>query len=272
MKWIVWPLRIIVVLGLILAPVGTALASGVADVTLFATPLFTNGILTFTITYVSETQLRLDWTVGANVTNVMVRAKYGQYPANIGSNATAPSDGYLVYYGSALSANDTSMDFDQNAGPIYYRAWAQLSDGSWVTSPMQGWKESAILTLLAVIGVAGVLSFLGFKNTQMRLIAGLAWFFVLSYWLYARPSAIAAGSPPDVFAILLLIAAGIVMFFWPSLSSRVNGQERGAGFRFNADRIFGREESAPRAGARQAYRNRTANYAGRVNRALGREE
>lgn len=273
MRWIIWPLRVLAILFFACAPVAPVFAGTVADVNLFATPLYGSGILSFTITYVSDTQLDLSWTVGANVTNVMVRSSYGKYPNDITSANQTPSDGSLVYYGPLLAFSDTSMDFENNFGMrLYYRAWAQRPDGTWFVNSKSGWKESSIMTLLAVIAIAGILSFLGFKNVQMRFIGGIAWFFVLVYWLSNRPSAITAGTPPDVFAILLFIAAGVIMFFWPTLTSRLNGQERGAGFRFNTDRIFGREERGPRVNAREAYRNRAANYAGRVNRALGREE
>jgi len=103
------------------------LADDHADVQVIAVPDMGDYISSFTVTYVSDTQVDLEWTYGAAVTNVMVRAKYGSAPTGI-------SDGYLVYYGNALLASDTSMNFDENAGIIYYRIWGETTPGVYPTS------------------------------------------------------------------------------------------------------------------------------------------
>lgn len=260
MKWLRLILALFLLAGSTLLPVGVAFASTVGDVSLFATPLFTNGILTFTITYVTDTRLDLDWTVGANVSAVMIRAKYHQYPADIPDNVTAPSDGYLVYYGALLHASDTSMNFDENPGPLYYRAWAQLSDGSWVVSPKEGWKESKEVILLAILATAGLLSFLGYKNPPMRVIASGAWIFVMLYWIQSPPSTITRGSSADTAAIAVFGLASATMMFWPFFTARSNGSEVSGRFRINLDRLLGREEPPPsrspsRAARAQAYQD-----------------
>ena len=89
-------LAILVVLMLSLLPVGVMAAT----ITVTNQPVFTAGIYTFTVTYISDTEMDLAWTIGTGVDKVMVRAKYGSYPADIPDEYTSPSDGYLVYYGT----------------------------------------------------------------------------------------------------------------------------------------------------------------------------
>ena len=91
----------------------------------------TGGISNFTVTYVTDTDMHLSWSFIGDAVNIMIRSKYGSYPANIPNSTTTPSDGNLVYYGSGTSFDDTSMNFDQNPGSLYYSAWAQKADGTW---------------------------------------------------------------------------------------------------------------------------------------------
>ena len=134
-----------------LMPVG-ALAATSQEVTVTATPDY--GILTFAIDYISETQMDLSWTTPPDVVNVMVRAKYGSDLAEIPDEDTAPNDGYLVYEGAGASVSDTSMDFDQNTGPLYYKLWGQKADGTWYVGSKSVWEESAIVILGAFMILA----------------------------------------------------------------------------------------------------------------------
>ena len=84
-----------VVAAVIMATIPIAVLAG-NTATMVNAPAYSVGITSFTVTYVSDTEMDLNWTYDATVANVMVRAKYGQYPANPPNSATAPSDGYLV--------------------------------------------------------------------------------------------------------------------------------------------------------------------------------
>lgn len=182
-------LRIVAVLVALVfsMPVGVYAADSV-DVDITATPIFSAGILTFTITYVSDTRLDLDWTVDGTVAKVMVRAKYGSYPADIPDENTAPSDGYLVYYGGDLSAIDTSMNFDEHAGALYYRAWAQKADGKWYVVTKSGAKESKQLVFLGLIGLAVIpmLAGFGFKKSWLLWLAIPFWVILSIYMAYVE--------------------------------------------------------------------------------------
>ena len=109
---------------LILAYPPTQVAAGPSvALTISASP---TGVSGFTIEYVSDTRLDFTWSYSSNATTaVMLRGKYGRFPDDTPNKDTEPSDGYLVYYGSNTTASDTSMDFNENAGPIYYKLWAQ---------------------------------------------------------------------------------------------------------------------------------------------------
>jgi len=188
MKKILYILAVVVLVIINATPV---LAATTVVVSILGVPSYTGGILSFTVTYVSDTEMDLAWTVDGTVANVMVRSKYGSYPVDIPDQFTAPSDGYLVYYGTDLSAVDTSMNFNENAGSIYYKAWAQKADGTWYVTTHTGSKESkemiliflAFITLtLTTVGVLGKKPFLDWAAVPFWLITCL--YIYMNYtWL-----------------------------------------------------------------------------------------
>ena len=149
------------------------------------------GITDFTIEYISETQLDITWGYSGDAVNVMIRAKYGEFPANIPDALTEPSDGYLVYYGNGVATSDTSMDFDENPGPLYYRAWAEDAGGNWEIVPKEGTEESNIMTLLFLGGIplALVIAMFAVKNEVLGYAAALFWAILgaYCYTLYTTP-------------------------------------------------------------------------------------
>lgn len=159
----------------------TVLAS---DVTFFNSVAY--GIGGFTITYVTDTQLDLSWYYDAPVVNIMIRAKYGAYPADIPDENTAPSDGYLVYNGAGVTVSDTSMNFDQNPGILYYKAWGQKADGKWIVAPETGWKESRQVVLIALIILPLAIMGMGygFKKSWILWLAVPFWFILGIYLAY----------------------------------------------------------------------------------------
>jgi hypothetical protein len=182
MRWR-WIRLVLAVLLLSAYPTGAILAGTVVDVSIFATPLFGGGIFTLNITYVTDTRMDLDWTVGPDVDKVMVRAKYGSYPTDIPDQNTAPSDGYLVYYGNGLSASDTSMDFGNTVGTLYYRAWAQKVDSTWTVTPAEGNKEGLVilLAILALIPLGLTVTMFVTRNSMLGWPSGGFWFIFAAY-------------------------------------------------------------------------------------------
>ena len=197
----------------------TVLAATTAVVTVTNTPYFSQGISSFTITYVSDTEMDLNWTVDDTAANVMIRAKYGSYPTDIPNENTAPSDGYLVYYGTDLSVADTSMNFNENAGSIYYKAWAQKADGTWYVPTHTSSKESREVVLIGLIGLGVIGSIFAImkRNVLFAIGAGALWFFLITYTRVNPLPNIVAGSGADSIFIGVCIAfsvATLLSVFW----------------------------------------------------------
>lgn len=166
----------------------SALASPTAVVTVVGVPGAMGGISNFVITYTSDTQLDLSWTLYGDAVNIMVRGKYGSYPADIPNDTTTPSDGYLVYYGSGSLVSDTSMNFDQNPGLLYYKAWAQKADGTWYIATGTGSKESRVVLFIGMIFLVFGLTIASFTLKGiiapiLRLASAILWIIMIPIML-----------------------------------------------------------------------------------------
>lgn len=209
----------------LILPITGAWAATTAVVTVVMQPDISGGISGFTITYVTDTHMHLDWTLTGEAVNIMVRAKYGEYPDDIPDVDTAPSDGYLVYYGSGSEADDTSMNFDENAGALYYSAWAQKADGTWFLDTSTGWEESKVMTFIGLIVLAGILSYFALKypNVLLAILGGGAWAALIPYLVSSPPAAIPAGSQAQQMVIIILSGCAMGIFvttLWRMLSNR----------------------------------------------------
>jgi len=168
MKWLKWLWSFVIVWWLVSTV--SVLAGPNPTVTVTVRPLWTSGLTNFAITYISDTQMDLSWQFAGDGVAIMIRGKYGDYPTDIPDMHTTPSDGYLVYQGSGLLCSDTSMNFDQNPGPLYYKAWAQRIDGTWHTNFDSGWKESEELLMIALMILALVPTVAAFALKSGRAI------------------------------------------------------------------------------------------------------
>jgi len=77
----------------------------------------------FTLTYISDTAIQIDWIKGVAAENTMIRAAYGHAPED-------RTDGYLVYYGDGTTYIDDAVDL-ATPSIIYYRAWSEDAGGGW---------------------------------------------------------------------------------------------------------------------------------------------
>lgn len=202
-------LALLLVLGLLVLSPSIAIAATSVQVVITATPGAAGGISNFLITYISDTQLDLNWGFYGDAVNIMIRGKYGDYPADIPDENTTPSDGYLVYYGNAVSASDTTMDFDTNAGPIYYKVWAQKADGKWYTGAITGIKESEVMTLLAFIILTGGLTIATFALQSGRRI--LCWVSAGSWLLLGIYSYTKYVTVWDIYYALFMLSMIMVL-------------------------------------------------------------
>jgi len=131
-----------------------------------------------TLTYISDYEVGISWTIGEGAENTMVRAAVGRLPES-------RTDGYLVYYGDGTSTSDTGVSLDETAAPVYYRAWSQNSAGGWEDVGTSSFLEGLGVTILAISIICLGLMIAGFvfKSTPMLLSAGMGWvlFGVLMY-------------------------------------------------------------------------------------------
>lgn len=169
-------------IGFLNPTVERALASSTADVTVYFTPIGGGAPppLSFTLTYIDDYKVKMDWTLGGTANNTMVRVKDNGYPRG-------PADGYLVYYGSAFSANDTAVDYYNFLGKKYYAAWTDNKTSD--DDPNWGWSFSPVLAELEgpavsdlVVQVANFNILLeGMKAQYLALFLMLA-LFVIALW------------------------------------------------------------------------------------------
>lgn len=286
MKKILYALVAVILVVLNVTPV---LADTTAVVTILGIPLYSGGILSFNVVYVSDTEMDLNWTVGPGVENVMVRAKYGSPPSNPPNENTVPTDGYLVYYGSDLSAVDTSMDFNDNAGILYYTAWAQKLDGTWNLVSSSGSEESKEVILLSFIGTilaVGMINFGFLRNSFMpyKLAGAFLWVIPIVWVMSNPPSIFTAGSALQAVTLIVLIGIGLISLFGSfrrelqmnKTSSKKNGEYTSEGSISNAwhmPTIFqGENEEKQIQQARVARRERRAEYRARFQQALKGDE
>jgi hypothetical protein len=222
---------VLIVIGLLLPYVVYADVS--VHITVTAVPKITGGISNFIVTYVNDKHLDLSWTLTGAAVKIMIRGKYGSYPADIPNEHTAPSDGYLVYYGNAGSCSDTIVNLDDPGDAnisdtsdtpftIYYKAWAQKGGGTWFVSTSTGSEESRTLTFLAFVVLALGLMIAAFvtKGTSsgmLRIASVIAWIIMipLSFnqtWPTGNtflPQAAAYFSA----AMMIIMVAATVMFY-----------------------------------------------------------
>lgn len=177
MKWLRAGLLTTVLLFVLLIPL-PVLADTSAEVTVTATGYICEAPGGFTLTYISDHEVGISWTKGADAENTMVRAAYGRMPES-------RTDGYLVYYGENSYASDTAVSLDETATAIYYRAWSQAESGVWEEEGSSGWIEGIGMTLIALIILALGFTTTGyiFRRTALAFAACGAW-TVLGFYSY----------------------------------------------------------------------------------------
>lgn len=176
MKW----LRFFVVsatIAILLLPCTPVLAG--EPVVVVAVPYIGGGITNFTAIVISDTQVDLSWTIGDNIANVMVRAKYSEMPMS-------RTDGYLVYEGSLESTSDTSMNFDETTSLLYYRIWAQNEEDVWLDYEVNTAEtEGANMLMIAFVMLCLGLTIGGYTLRRGSLaFAGMAAWMAMGAYCY----------------------------------------------------------------------------------------
>jgi hypothetical protein len=190
-KW-VKRLLVILMIAWILLPGLSVLADTSADVTITATGVVVGAPTGFTVTYIDDHTVQLDWGMPAGADKIMIRAKYGDYPAEPVPIGTEPTDGYLLYYGNGITTQDTAVNLDEMYLPVYYRAWIKTAGGAWSPLYADGYVEGPGMAMMAeVLGnflillIAGALIWLAFwqRSNMLQILAGFVSVGFGIYWL-----------------------------------------------------------------------------------------
>lgn len=178
MRWL--KLLTLVVIALLLMTPSPALADTSAGVTVTAVGYVCEAPGDFTLTYVSDYEVGISWTKGADAENTMVRAAVGRLPES-------RADGYLVYYGDGTFTSDWSNNLDLLDTPVYYRAWSESANSTWEEAGVSDFLGGVGMTILAVaIIVLGLtIAAFVFKNVPLLLASTMGW-IVFAFLMYGK--------------------------------------------------------------------------------------
>jgi hypothetical protein len=147
-----------------------------------------------TVTWISDTEVRLDWLRSALLANAEVRMKIGEQPAD-------HDDGYHVCSGNITTYTDTVIDLDQIINSVWYGLWIQDGEGNWSSLGSFGHVEGS-----GMIDISNSLNSLADNMMPFMVIAMMLplGFFT---WLTVKVDS-DWGSP-----ILAFVTGGISFFF-----------------------------------------------------------
>ena len=213
MKWLI---ALVLLVGLMPSPV---YAESDAEVLITASGYVVTAPTGFTLTYISDYEIGVDWMKHPLAENTMVRAKYGSYPED-------RTDGYLVYYGTGTSTSDTSVNFDETPSRLYYRAWSEDVGGMWsdyAEDNIGGWHVALLTFALIALG----LTWFSTRRPEMllRLAASFMW-LGLAFWIVLGDTVL---STDDSFA-WIIIGVLLLMTFVPlvfQINTEVRTEKKG---------------------------------------------
>lgn len=192
-----------------------------ADVTVTATGYVVGAPGGLILTYLDANTTGISWIKGVYADKTMVRGAVGRLP-------TSRTDGYLVYYGTGVSANDTGVSFEETAAPIYYRAWSQNAGGVWEEGGISGFIEGGQVTYIALFFIVLVLS--GFviwgrnPNMIVAIMSAGMWAVLLWYNIQNPITGMATGSTGSQMLVMIF---GVGIIAMPLITvMRMNNNKR----------------------------------------------
>jgi len=155
------------------------LAATSAEVTITATGYVCGSPGGFTITYISDYEVQLDWIKGVDADNTMIRAAFGHSPITI-------DEGYEVYNGPLETCIDNSVSLASSES-VYYTAWSQSASGVWSLEYVEedtGHLMSISFLFIGWLALAIFFTWFSSKRPEIliRLAAGLVW-LGLGFWI-----------------------------------------------------------------------------------------
>ena len=241
-KWLI----IIVVVLLSASLLTTPVSAGTSDeITVTAVGYVGGGApLGFTLTYISDYEIGMDWTKGtaslmvppgtaSTVVNTMIRVRWGSAPVD-------RTDGYLVYYGVADTFSDTAVDVTSLTSMPYYRAWSETVfydiGGDIISSIWEeigATEEANFMSLSWVFAVLGLLA-LGLtvflfhtRNAMLGFPSAIFW-AVFGGFCYQQSTA-----TWDIYYLVFFAAFGMVIFtMFAAFALRTKKEELATGEEF----------------------------------------
>lgn len=127
------------------------------------------GIGDFTATTINDHEVLLEWTIEPGTTEVMIRANYNDIPISL-------SDGVMVYQGTDFSYTDTSMNFEEYLGTLYYRIWAKSTYDIWIDYEVNTAEvEGIMLALILILVIITYFSYRVFNSYFCKVLTGMTW-------------------------------------------------------------------------------------------------
>lgn len=190
MTWRRLVLAVVLAALALVAGTATAIAGTSQEVTITATPnVGQPGVPSnLTLTDLGFVTVQADWSAAANATYYMLRGSRDDYP-------TLVTEGELLAYVSATSANFTSVDLNINTG--YVSLWAYSSDNStynpsYLTAsiggePMEDMGANMGLLALIILPVGLLYAMVRAREPMLGFPAGISW-WILGAFAYGQSS------------------------------------------------------------------------------------
>ena len=156
----------------------------------------------FTITELGGDAVNLNWTIGLNSENTLIRMMTSGYPSS-------RTEGQLIYFGAGNGVKDNGLSLDTTT--YYYRAWSNrvLEYDGYASAQIGGNMIQFGVIAFIALGISALAFWQ--KKLWVFLLAGMAW---IGFWGYCWTS-YDYGSVMWYFGILG-IAAGLVLFVAPA--------------------------------------------------------
>lgn len=130
------------------------------------------GITSFDATVINDQEVLLEWAVEPLTTSVMIRGKYSDVPMSM-------QEGHLIYEGPLLEFTDTSMNFDESLGKLYYRIWAKSGQGIWIDYEVNiAVVEGLMIGLLLLLLVVTFFAYKVLNSYFCKIMASMIWMVI----------------------------------------------------------------------------------------------
>ena len=149
-----------------------------ADITVTAQGVAVMPPQGFTVYYVSDYEIYIEWSVPASANNTLVRAAYGRPVED-------RDDGFELYYGTGDNVTHWVSNIG-TVGPIYYAAWSETA-GTWdeigAVEEANFMSVSFLFAILVILGLVLFIAAFRWKDMLLSYAAALTWMAIGFWWI-----------------------------------------------------------------------------------------